>query len=327
MIPTRRFVLPLMLSLLAAAGLAQAADYPTKPVTMVVAFAPGGPTDSLARAVAVGLSKSLGQQVIIENKAGAGGILGTKLASKANPDGYTILFAGDAALNVQPQLNKSAGYNAIKNFTSLRVIASQTNVLVANQSKGIPDVATLKARAKAQPDTVTYASAGNGSPAHLIGTLFESQAGVDMLHVPYKGAAPAMTDLIGGQVDVMFVGMPSAVQNKSRKDLVMLAVTGDKRSADLPDVPTFTELGIKELGSEVAIWWGIVAPAGLPADVAAKLEAASEAALNDPEVTSALGKLGVEVVNKDAKTMVSWIERDTAKWAKLIKEKKVVTTE
>ena len=325
--PLRRTVLPLMLSLLAAPGFALAADYPAKPVTMVVAFAPGGPTDSLARAVAVGLSKSLGQQVIIENKAGAGGILGTKAASRANPDGYTILFAGDAALSVQPQLNKSAGYNALKDFTSLRVIASQSNVLIANQSKGIPDVATLKARAKAQPDTITYASAGNGSPAHLIGTLFESQAAVNLLHVPYKGAAPAMTDLIGGQVDVMFVGMPSAVQNKSRKDLVMLAVTGDKRSADLPDVPTFTELGIKELGSEVAIWWGIVAPAGLPADVAAKLEAASAAAMKDPEVTAALDKLGVEVVNKDAKTLVSWIERDTAKWAKLIAAKKVVTTE
>lgn len=316
-----------MLTLLAVPGLAFAADFPTKTVTMVVAFAPGGPTDSLARAVAVGLSKALGQQVIIDNKAGAGGILGTKSASTAKPDGYTILFAGDAALSVQPQLTKSAGYNALKDFTSLRLIASQSNVLMANQSKGIPDVATLKARAKAQPDTITYGSAGNGSPSHLIGALFESQAGVNLLHVPYKGAAPALTDLMGGQVDLMFVGMPSAMQNISRKDLVMLAVTGDKRSSDLPNVPTFAELGIKELGSETAIWWGIVGPAGLPADVAAKLEAASATAMKDPQVTAALTKLGVDVVDKDAKTMVSWIERDTAKWAKLIKEKKVVTTE
>lgn len=324
---TRRKIVPLLFTLLAGSGLALAADYPTKTVTMMVAFAPGGPTDSLARVMAAGLSNALGQQVIVENKPGAGGILGTKLASRAKPDSYTILFAGDAALSVQPQLTKSAGYDAIKDFTPVRLVASQANVLVANASKNIPDVATLLARAKAKPKSLTYSSAGNGSPSHLIGTLFESETGVDLLHIPYKGAAPAMTDLIGGQVDVMFVGMPTAQQNASRKDLVMLAVTGDKRRPELPEVPTFSELGIKALGSETAIWWGIAGPAGMSADVGAKLDAAVSAALKDPAVVSALATQGVDVLNQDAKAMRAWIVRDTEKWGKLIKDKKVVTTE
>ena len=202
-------------------------------------------------------------------------------------------------------------------------MAAQTNVLVAHKSVGVSSVAELIAKAKAKSEGISFGSAGVGTPAHLIGALFESQAGVDLLHVPYKGAAPAMTDLIGGQVNLMFVGMPVANQNKTRSELVMLAVTGDKRAPGMPEVPTFAEAGIKGLGGESAIWWSVMGPPGLPADVKAKLDAALQTALNDPEVRKGLTLQGVDVLNLDAATTTQWLKRDTAKWGKLIQEKNI----
>lgn len=324
MMMTKRSCLGLALAgLLASPSLATAQDFPNKPVRMVVAFSAGGPTDVLARIVAKGMGSALGQQVIIDNKAGAGGMIGTREVAQAKADGYTILFGGDAALTVQPQMSKSAGYDGLKDFTPMRLVAGQYNVLVAHKSVGVSDVAGLVAKAKAKPDSVSFGSAGVGTPAHLIGAMFESQTGTQLLHVPYKGAAPAMTDLIGGQVNVMFVGMPVAIQNKSRAELVLLAVSGDKRNAGLPDVPTFAEAGVKGLGAESAIWWSVMGPPGLPADVAAKLDAALKTALNDPEVRNSLAQQGVEVFNHDAATTTQWLKRDHAKWGKLIQDKKI----
>lgn len=324
MMMTKRSCLALALAgLLAAPTLSTAQDFPNKPIRMVVAFSAGGPTDVLARVVAKGMSTALGQQVIIDNKAGAGGMIGTREVANAKADGYTILFGGDAALTVQPQMSKSAGYDGLKDFTPMRLVAAQTNVLVAHKSVGVTNVAGLVAKAKAKTDAVSFGSAGVGTPAHLIGALFESQAGVALLHVPYKGAAPAMTDLIGGQVNVMFVGMPVANQNKTRPELVMLAVTGDKRSPNMPDVPTFAEAGIKGLGAESAIWWSVMGPPGLPADVTAKLDAALKTALSDPEIRNGLNLQGVDVLNQDAATTTQWLKRDYAKWGKLIQDKKI----
>ena len=321
---TKRSCLVLALSgLLASPTLATAQDFPNKPVRMVVAFSAGGPTDVLARVVAKGMGTALGQQVVVDNKAGAGGVIGTREVAKASADGYTILFGGDAALTVQPQMSKNAGYDGVKDFTPLRLVAAQTNVLVAHKSVGVSSVAELIAKAKAKSEGISFGSAGVGTPAHLIGALFESQAGVDLLHVPYKGAAPAMTDLIGGQVNLMFVGMPVANQNKTRSELVMLAVTGDKRAPGMPEVPTFAEAGIKGLGGESAIWWSVMGPPGLPADVKAKLDAALQTALNDPEVRKGLTLQGVDVLNLDAATTTQWLKRDTAKWGKLIQEKNI----
>lgn len=322
MMMTKRSCLALAVAgLLAAPTVAMAQDFPSKPVRMVVAFSAGGPTDVLARVVAKGMGAALGQQVIVDNKAGAGGMIGTREVAKASADGYTILFGGDAALTVQPQMSKTAGYDGVKDFTPLRLVATQTNVLVAHKSVGVSNVAELVAKAKSEG--ISFGSAGVGTPAHLIGALFESQAGVNLLHVPYKGAAPAMTDLIGGQVNVMFVGMPVANQNKTRPELVLLAVTGDKRAPGMPDVPTFAEAGIKGLGGESAIWWSVMAPPGLPAQVKAKLDAALQAALNDPEVRNGLTQQGVEVLNLDSATTTQWLKRDTAKWGKLIQEKNI----
>lgn len=319
----RRFMALAMAAVLAlpAAGMAQ--SYPARPVKLVVAFAAGGPTDVLARIVAQGLSRTLGQQVVVDNRAGGGGTIGTREVAKAPADGYTLLFAGDAALTVQPQLTASAGYDARKDFTPLRLVASQSNVLVVNASKGLPDMKALLARARAAQGALTFGSAGNGSPSHLIGTLFESQAGVDLVHVPYKGAAPAMTDLIGGQVDMMFVGTPVALQNASRKELLLLAVTGDKRLPALPQVPTFAEAGIGQLGSETAVWWSVMAPAGLPANVAAALDEALRAALSDAQVQKNLQTQGVDVLNLDANATTQWMARDQAKWGALIRNKKI----
>lgn len=302
---------------------ATAQAYPSRPVKLVVAFAAGGPTDVLARILAQGMSKTLVQQVIVENRVGGGGTIGTKEVARAQADGYTLLFAGDAALTVQPQLTSTAGYEGSKDFTPLRLVASQSNVLVVNASTGITDVKTLLERAKSKQGALTFGSAGNGSPSHLIGALFASQAGVDLVHVPYKGAAPAMTDLIGGQIDMMFVGTPVALQNATRKELTLLAVTGDKRLPSLPHVPTFAEAGINQLGNETAVWWSVMAPAGLPAAVQAALDEALRTALSDGQVQKNLTTQGVDVLNLDAKTTSKWMARDQAKWGALIRAKKV----
>lgn len=323
---SQRRLIALALATLCASPLlasAQAPAFPTRPLKLLVAFAPGGPTDVLARVVATGLGRQLGQQVIVENRAGSGGMLGTREAAKATADGYTLLFAGDAALAVQPQLAPNAGYDAQKDFTPLRLVASQANVLMVNASRGIPDIATLVQRARSRPGSITFASAGNGSPSHLVGALFESQTGIDMLHVPYKGAGPAMTDLLGGQVDALFVGTPVALQMAARKELVMLGVTGDKRLRDLPGVPTFAESGVRGLGGETAIWWSVMAPAGLAPAVATRLDAALQATLADPEVQKGLQTQGVDVLNLDARTTAQWIARDHAKWGALIRAKKI----
>lgn len=322
--PTTRRLFNLFLASAAALPtLATAQTFPARPIRMVVAFAAGGPTDLLARIVATGLSKTLGQTVIVDNRAGGGGMIGTKEVVKAAADGHTILFAGDATLTVQPQLSPKAGYDARKDFSPLRLVASQSNVLMVNVSKGIPDIKTLIERARANPGSLTFGSAGNGSPSHLTGALFETQAGIDLVHVPYKGAAPAMTDLIGGQIDMMFVGTPVALKNAARKDLAILAVTGDKRLPSLANTPTFGEAGVRNLGSETAVWWSVMAPAGLPAPVAKALDDALRTTLSDAEVQKNLTAQGVDVLNMQSNTTEQWIARDLAKWAELIRAKKV----
>lgn len=321
----RRFMALVLAGLFALPAVTTAQTYPARPVKLVVSFAAGGPTDVLARIVAQGLSKTLGQQVIVDNRAGGGGAIGTREVAKAQADGYTLLFAGDAALTVQPQLTPNVGYDARKDFTPLRLVAAQANVLVVNASKGLPDMKTLLAQAKGKRGALTFGSAGNGSPSHLIGALFENQAGIDLVHVPYKGAAPAMTDLIGGQIDMLFVGTPVALQNATRKELLMLAVTGSKRLPSLPNVPTFAELGIGQLGSETAVWWSVMAPAGLPQNIAVKLDEALKAALNDADVQKNLNTQGVDTLNLDAKTTEQWMARDQAKWAELIRAKKIAS--
>ena len=312
-------------SFFAPAFAQQSAAYPQRPVKLVVAFAPGGPTDVLARVLANGLGRQLGQQVIVENRAGSGGVLGTREVARAPADGYTLLFAGDAALSVQPQLATNAGYDVQKDFIPLRLVAAQNNVLVVNAASGISSVAALVQRARSRPGGITFGSAGNGSPSHLIGALFESQSGVDLLHIPYKGAGPAMTDLLGGQIDALFVGTPVALQMAGRQELLMLGVTGDKRLRELPNVLTFAESGVRGLGAETAVWWAVMAPTGLPPAITARLESALQATLVDADVKKGLAVQGVDTLNLDARTTSEWIARDHAKWGALIRAKKIST--
>ena len=298
-------------------------DFPQRPIKLVVAFAPGGPTDVLARVVAVGMSKALGQQVFVDNKAGAGGAIGTDAVAHAPADGYTLLFSGDGALTVLPQMQKSVRYDPEKDLAPIRLAVSQVNVLVANAADKFNNVNDVLAAAKKDPGKLTFGSAGNGTPSHLVGALLESNAGVDLTHVPYKGAGPATIDLLGGRLDIMFVGMPVALQNASRKETTILAVTGDKRAPALPNVPTFAESGVKGLGDDVLVWWAVMAPAGVPQSVQAKLSAAVHAALTAPESRKAFALQGVDVLDQSGATVSKWISRDHARWAELIKSKKV----
>jgi len=309
---------------IACASLTAHADeaFPSRPVKMVVGFAPGGPTDVLARILATAMSRTLGQQVVVENRAGAGGAIGTDAVAKAPKDGYTVLFSGDGALAVLPQL-ATTPYDPQADLVPLRLVASQVNVLVSNASKGLPDMPTLLARAKASPGALTFGSAGGGTPSHLVGALMQSAAGIELTHVPYKGAGPAMTDLLGGQIDLMFVGMPVALQNAARKELKLIAVTGDRRSPALPDLPTFAEVGLSGLGNETGVWWALMAPSGTPPAIQAKLVAATRAALADPEARKTFATQGVDLLDQDAQTVSQWIARDHARWAELIRTRKI----
>ncbi|MEO7241536.1 MAG: tripartite tricarboxylate transporter substrate binding protein [Variovorax sp.] len=300
-----------------------AEDFPQRPIKLVVGFAPGGPTDLAARVLAPALSKTIGQQVFVENRAGAGGMIAADQVAKATADGYTLMFAGDGALTVLPHLSNSTTYDVVKDFVPVRLALAQSSVLVVNADKGLTDVKAVVAAAKAKPGQLNYGSGGNSTPSHLIGALFESETGVEMTHVPYKGAGPATVDLLGGRLDIMFVGMPVAVQNASRKQVKLLAVAGDRRSPALPDVPTFAEAGVKGLGDQTRAWWAVMAPSGLPAPVLAKLADATQAALADPETVKAYAALGIDVINEDGTTVSKAIVDGSARWGALIKSKNI----
>jgi tripartite-type tricarboxylate transporter receptor subunit TctC len=319
---SRRHLLTLPLAI-ACAHVASAASFADRPLRLVVAFPAGGPTDVLARIFASGMTRALGQQVIVDNVAGGGGAIGTRAVARAPADGQTLLFAGDSTLTVLPQLLHKPPYTVDKDFVPLRLVSSQVNVLVANASTGLGSVASLLERARTKPGALTYGSAGNGSPSHLIGALFQSSSGVELTHVPYKGSGPAMTDLLGGQIDLMFVGISLALQGVARKELKLLAVTGEKRSQSLPDVPTFAEAGVRQLGNEAVVWWALMAPAGVSQAIQERLVRATQATLIDPDVQRAFGAQGVNVLSLDAATAAQWTARDSARWAALIKAGKV----
>ncbi|MFD0668791.1 Bug family tripartite tricarboxylate transporter substrate binding protein [Ramlibacter sp. MAHUQ-53] len=310
-------------SLLAVPASTWAQDYPSRPVRLLVGFAPGGPTDLLARVVAVALGKALGQSVVVDNRAGAAGALAAQATAKADADGYTLLFAGDGQLTLLPQLLPAAGYSTQRDLAVVRTVAGQSNVLLAQRSAGITDMPSLLRAVRARPGKVSYGSAGNGTPSHLVGALFETATGTELLHVPYRGAGPAMGDFIGGRLDLMFVGMPVASQHAQDPKFVPLAVTGRRRSPRLPQVPTFAELGIAGLGDETDVWWALAAPAATPASVRARLDAALRAAMEDPQVRQAFETQGVELVDRDAAATQARIRADEARWAGLLKAGKV----
>jgi tripartite-type tricarboxylate transporter receptor subunit TctC len=292
--------------------------YPAKPITIVVPFAAGGTTDILARVIGLALNRELGQTVIVDNRAGAGGNIGAALAAKAPADGYTLFMGTVGTHAINQGLYKKLPYDPIKDFAPLSRVAMVPNVLVANPGKPYKNVKELIAYAKAHPGKVNFGSSGSGSSIHLSGELFNALAKVEMVHVPYKGSAPAVTDLVGGQIDVMFDNLPSAIQHVRSGRLRPLAVTTAKRSPELPDVPTIAEAGVP--GYEATSWFGMFAPANTPAPVVARLNGALLKVLADPEVKKKLAEQGAEPYSEKPEQFAEFIRKETAKWSKVVKD-------
>lgn len=315
----RRFTLSLLLSASAFASTlaAHAADYPAKPVELVVPYAPGGFADTLARMVGDSMSKTLGQSVVVQNRPGANGNIASAFVARAPADGYTLLLSTISTMTINPFLYKNPGFDPVKDFSPVSLLVDTTNVVVVNPKSGISTFKDLIAQARANPGKMTFGSSGNGSTLHLSGELFKQMIGADMVHVPYKGGAPALVDLIGGQLSLMFSDT-SAIQHIQAGRLTPLAVTSSKRLAALPNVPTVEEAGIP--GYVVEVWYGIVAPKGTPKEAIAKLNTAITQALQKPEMREKLASTGAKAVeNNSTEHFGKVIQSDMAKWSGVIK--------
>jgi tripartite-type tricarboxylate transporter receptor subunit TctC len=294
-----------------------AANYPAKPMRLVVPFPAGGTTDILARAVAQKLSETWGRQVIVDNRPGAGGNIGSDLVAKATPDGYTLLMGTVGTHAINPSLYKNMPYDHVKDFAPVILVAGVPNVLVVNPSLPVHSVPELIAYAKANPGKLNFASSGNGTSIHLSGELFKAMTGVEMTHVPYKGSAPALTDLIGGQVQLMFDNLPSSLPFIKAGKLRALAVTSGARAAALPDLPTLAESGLP--GFEASSWFGVLAPAGTPRDIVARLNGAIAGWLASPEAKEKLLAQGAIAAGGTPEDFARHIGAETSKWAKVVK--------
>jgi tripartite-type tricarboxylate transporter receptor subunit TctC len=303
------------------ACLAQAQEWPQKPVTLVVPFPPGGSTDMVARAITPKLTEKLGQPFVVDNKAGATGTIGATLAKRAAPDGNTLLVASLGPLVIAPHLIKGLQYDALKDFDLITVAVQAPNVLVVPAASPHKTVAEVIAHEKKNPGKMTFASSGNGSSDHLTAELFWQETGTTGLHVPYKGGAPAITDLLGGQVEASFQNINAVVQHIKAGKLRALAVTGEKRSPVLPDVPTMAEAGVKNV--EVYSWQAIVAPKGLPPTVLTKANGAIVAALNDPAVKQQFTAIGFEVVGNTPAQFAAFQKQEFDRWKKVIETGKI----
>ena len=294
-----------------------AADYPTKPIRLVVPFPPGGTTDILARAVAQQLSQTWNQQVIVDNRPGAGGNIGAELVAKAAPDGYTLVMGTVGTHAINPSLYGKMPYDHVKDFAPVILVAGVPNVLEVNPDLPVHSVRELIDYAKANPGKLNFASSGNGTSIHLSGELFKTMAGVQMTHVPYKGSAPALADLAGGQVQLMFDNLPSSLGLIKGGKLRAIAVTSTTRAAALPDVPTIAESGLP--GFEASSWFGVLAPAGTPHEIVAKLNGAIGTWLATPEAKEKLLAQGAIAAGGSPEDFAQHIDRETAKWAKVVK--------
>ena len=303
---------------LSAQAQSSASDYPNHPITLIVPYAPGGGNDVVARAVAEPMSKSLGQPVVIENRGGAGGSVGTRQVAKSPPDGYTLGLGGTGTLAVDPTLYPNVGYDPRKDFAPIGLIATTPLIVLVNQSVPARNVQELIALAKAQPGKLNYASAGTGSGIHLGTVLFAESAGINITHIPYKGSGPALTDLLGGHVQIYFSSLPPAVGLVKEDKLRALAVTSLKRSPSFPDIPTVAEQGLP--GFEAVLHYGIVAPASTARPIVDRLNAALRAALTDPSVNGHLATEGAEPLPTTPEEYAADIDREETKWSALVKK-------
>jgi tripartite-type tricarboxylate transporter receptor subunit TctC len=292
--------------------------FPEKPVRFVVGFTPGGPSDILARALGQKLAERWSQQVVIDNRPGAGGNLAAEAVAKSAPDGHTWLLGNNSILATNQSLYRSLPYDPVKDFAPVALVAIQPNILVVHPSLPASSVSQLVSYLKSNPGKANYASSGSGAAAHLAGELFKAMAGVDMVHVPYKGAQPALTDVIAGQVQMMFATSASVIPYIKAGRLRALAVTTAQRSASVPELPTVAEAGVP--GFEATTWHGVVVPAGTPLPAIQFLNEAINAVLKEKDLKERLTSLGAEIATGTPKDFADYISRETPKWAKVVKD-------
>src|SRR3954449_8061057 len=301
---------------------ATAAEYPVRPIKLVVPYAAGGPTDVLGRLVADFLSRDLKQATVVENKAGAQGAIGAEAVARAEPDGYTLFVAAASIIVLNPMLYKKLPYDPVRDFKMLALITDLPVVMEVHPSVPARTVAEFVAFAKQNPGKLNFGSAGTGGTIHLAGEMFKQMADVELVHVPYKGAGPALTDLLSGNIQVMFDTLSTALPPVKSGLVRPLGVSSTERSPDLPDVPTIAESGYPDY--RVSVWYGIAAPARLPEDVAQKLSASLDRALNDDAFRGSLEKIGFPVFRpRSAAEMAAFIDADRARWSKVIKAQNI----
>lgn len=307
------------LFLLAATGAASAdAAYPNKPIRLVVPFPPGGGTDIVSRVLAVKLSRMNGWNIVVENRPGAGGDIGVDVAAKAAPDGYTMVMGQTSNLAVNVTLNPHLPYNPVKDLAPIASVASAPLVLVVSSASPFKTMAEVVAAAKARPGTITFASPGNGTVAHLTGEMLQRAAGIKLQHIPYKGSSQAITDLLGGQVQLFMSSIPTAMGQIKSGKMRALAVSSSHRAHDLPAIPTLSESGFA--GFESATWFGLLAPAGTPASIVATLNTEINRALKAPEVREKIAAEGAEPLGGTPEQFGALIKSEIAKWAPVVKD-------
>ncbi|MFZ0623651.1 MAG: tripartite tricarboxylate transporter substrate binding protein [Pseudolabrys sp.] len=314
----RTLFLAAIAGLLAVSTSVRAADYPARPIMLVVAFPPGGPSDVLARIVGKKMEELLGAPFVIENRPGAGGNIAAESVARAAPDGYTLLMGNNSILATNESLYKHINYTPERDFIPITLIGTQANILVVNADVPARSLKELIALAQAQPGKINFASSGYGAAAHLAGELFKSEAKINIVHVPYKGAAPALQDVIAGHDQMMFATAASVIGHIEGGRVRALAVTTLKRTQALPDIPTMDEAGLK--GFDASTWHGLVAPAGTSPQVIAILHDAAVKALRDPGVQASLGKLGVDIVGDTPQEFQAYIKSEIPKWTAIVKD-------
>ena len=307
----------LLTAMLIMASAVPAQTYPIRPIRWVVTYPPGGPTDVVARAIGAKLTEAWGQQIVIDNRAGAGGVIGTDIAAKAVPDGYTLLFGTSAGLTINPALNSKLPYDAVKDFAPVSLLVLNPQILVVHPAVPVNSVKELVALAKARPGQLNYASVGLGSPNHMGMELLKALTGIDIVHVPYKGTGPAITDLLGGQVQVMFNSMPSVIPLVASGKLKGLAVGSVQRSPAVPDIPTVAEAGVP--GFENVTWYGMFAPAKTPHDIIVKLNKQVVQILASPEMAQRLASQGAEPRSSTPEELTKFMRVESERWKKVIK--------
>ncbi len=302
---------------LAATPVALAQSYPTKSIRLICPFPPGGAVDIASRAIANELSKTIGQQVVVENKPGAGGNIGGVEAARAAPDGYTIFMTTSGINAINPALYSKMPFDPNKDLAPVSALVSLNNVLVVHPSVAAKSVTEIIAMAKAQPGKMTYASSGSGTSIHMSGEMFKHLAKVDILHIPYKGSSPALIDMLGGQVMMMFDNVPSALPHIKSGKLRALATTGAKRDATLPDLPTIAEAGVP--GYESGVWFGLLVPAGTPRDIVAKLNTEAVKGTKSPEFVKRMTDLGYNIIGSTPEQMTEMLKTEVNTWGPIVK--------